>query len=38
MYKLINKFFYELDDILIQNKNIGAQEFLVYRINNTLFE
>lgn len=38
MYKLINKFFYELDDILIQNKNIGAQEYLVFRINNTLFE
>ena len=38
MYKLINKFFYELDDILIQNKNIGAQEYLVFRINNTLFD
>jgi len=38
MSKLINKFFYELDDILIQNKNIGAPEYLVYRVNKTLFE
>ena len=38
MSKLINKFFYELDNILIQNKNIGAPEYLVYRINKTLFE
>lgn len=38
MYKLINKLFYELDEILIENKNIGAPEYLFYRVNNTLFE
>ena len=37
MYKLIKKFFYELDDILIKNNNVFHQEFLVYRINSTLF-
>ena len=37
MYKLINKFFYELDDILIKNQ-IHNHEFLVYRINSMLFE
>ena len=37
MYKLINKFFYELDDILIKNNNIRNQEILVYRINAILF-
>jgi hypothetical protein len=38
MYKLTNKFFYELDDILINNRNIGHQEMLVYIINNILFD
>ena len=38
MYKLLNKFFYELDEILIENKNIGAPEYLFYRVNNALFE
>jgi hypothetical protein len=38
MHKLVNKFFYELDNILIENKNIGAPEYLVYRINNALFD
>jgi hypothetical protein len=38
MYKLINKFFYELDDILINNSKTVNQEFLVYRINNILFD
>jgi hypothetical protein len=38
MHKLINKFFYELDDILIKNNNTGNQEKLVYRINATLFD
>lgn len=38
MYKLIHNFFYELDKILIENKRIGAPEYLVYRINNTLFD
>ena len=38
MYKLINKFFYELDDILIENNVTIHQEILVYRINNILFE
>ena len=38
MYKLINKLFYKLDEILIENENIGAPEYLVYRVNNTLFE
>jgi hypothetical protein len=37
MYKLINKFFYELDDILINNSHTLNQEILVYRINNILF-
>jgi hypothetical protein len=37
MYKLIKKFFYELDDILSKNNDIFHQEFLVYRINSTLF-
>ena len=37
-YKLIRKFFYELDDILIKNNNTINQERLVYRINNILFE
>ena len=38
MYKLIHNFCYELDKILIENKHIGAPEYLVYRINNTLFD
>jgi hypothetical protein len=37
MHKLTNKFFYELDNILIENQNIEAPEYLVYRINNALF-
>ena len=38
MYKLINYFFYELDDILIKNNDIINQEILVYRINTILFD
>lgn len=38
MYKLINKFFYELDDILNKNNDTIHQERLVYRINTTLFD
>jgi hypothetical protein len=38
MYKLIDKFFYELDDILIKNNNIFCHEILVYRINSILFD
>ena len=38
MYKLINMFFYKLDDILIKNNDTINQERLVYRINNTLFD
>jgi len=38
MYKLINKVFYELDDILIENNDVKNQERLVYRINNILFD
>ena len=38
LYKLISKFFYELDDILIKNNNTMNQERLVYRINNILFD
>jgi hypothetical protein len=38
MYKLIKTFFYDLDDILSKNKDTVNQEFLVYRINNTLFD
>ena len=37
MYKLINKFFNELDDILIKNNDTINQEKLVYRINSNLF-
>jgi hypothetical protein len=37
MYKLIFKFYYDLDDILSKNKDIFHQEFLVYRINSLLF-
>jgi hypothetical protein len=37
MYKLSNLFFFKLDDILIQNKNTIHQEFLVHRLNSTLF-
>lgn len=37
MYKLTNKFFYELDDILCKNKNTRNQERLVYRINEQIF-
>ena len=38
MYKLIDKFFYELDNILIENADIKIPEYLVYRINNALFD
>ena len=38
MYKLINIFFYELDDILIKNNDTVNQEMLVYRINTILFD
>jgi hypothetical protein len=38
MYKLANKFYYELDNILIENQNIEAPEYLVYRINSALFD
>lgn len=38
MYKLTSAFFYQLDDIIINNKDIGNQERLVYRINSFLFE
>ena len=37
-YKLINKIFYELDDILSKNNDTIHQEMLVYRINNILFD
>jgi len=37
MYKLTNKFFNDLDDILIKNNDVFHQEILVYRINNILF-
>jgi hypothetical protein len=38
MYKLTNKFFYELDDILIKNNDTIHQEYLVYKINTILFD
>lgn len=38
MYTLINKFFYELDDILNKHNDIIYQEMLVYRINSVLFD
>jgi len=38
MYKLINIFFNELDDILIKNNDAKHQECLVYRINTILFD
>lgn len=37
MYTLIKKFYYELDDILKIENNVINQEFLVFRINNSLF-
>lgn len=38
MYKLSNIFYNELDDILIKNKTTIHQEYLVYRINDILFD
>jgi hypothetical protein len=38
MYKLTHTFFYNLDDILIKNNDTIHQEFLVYRINNIIFD
>jgi len=38
MHKLINTFFYNLDRILTKHYNTIHQEFLVYRINNILFD
>ena len=38
MYKLIAKFFYELDDILIHHNDTKHQEKLVFRINTLLFD
>jgi len=37
MYKLTNKFFYELDEIISKDKDVRNQEFFVYRINSILF-
>jgi hypothetical protein len=37
MYKLIKVFHYQLDELLIKNPHIGSQEFLVFRLNNILF-
>jgi hypothetical protein len=38
MHKLTNKFAYELDDILSENKDVYHQEALVYRLNEKIFE
>jgi hypothetical protein len=38
MYTLIHHFFYDLDNVLIENNNTVNQEKLVYRVNNQLFE
>ena len=38
MYTLIRHFFYELDNILIENNDIIHQEKMVYRMNNQLFD
>jgi hypothetical protein len=38
MYKLINTFFYELDDIISKNNNTIHPEILVYRINSNIFD
>ena len=38
MYKLTNIFFNEFDDILVKHNDTIHQEFLVYRINNILFD
>lgn len=38
MYKLSNIFYNELDNILIKNKTTIHQEYLVYRINDILFD
>jgi hypothetical protein len=37
IYKLTHHFFYNLDNILINNNDINNQEFLVFRINKKLF-
>lgn len=37
LYKLINTFFYNLDDILVINNQVYNQEKLVYIVNNSLF-
>ena len=37
MYTLINKFYTELDQILVENKNIINQEKLVIIVNSQLF-
>ena len=38
MYKLSHYFCHFLDDILMKHNNTVHQEFLVYRINNILFD
>ena len=37
MYKLIHKFYYELDKILIDHNNCNNQEYLVFILNHQLF-
>lgn len=37
MYKLTYTFFYDLDNILLQNKHVYNQEVLVFRMNHILF-
>jgi hypothetical protein len=38
MHKLTNKFNCDLDNILMNNSGVKNQEFLVYRINSSLFD
>jgi len=38
MYKVIHKFFYELDDIIIKHRNIQNQEILVTIINDNIID
>lgn len=38
LHKLVKHFFYDLDDILSKNKHVWHQEFLVFMMNDELFD
>lgn len=38
LHKLVKHFFYDLDDILLKNKYVWHQEFLVFMMNDELFD